>query len=1092
MALILTLLGESYYFDLPVGAAGWLAWLALAALLLALARRFRAYAPRWDGRLTFLFLLFAFVTPPAALAAGVRLPDAGILPPPGIPVAPVGPAAMLLAAGPWLLAAGLLGPLSAAGLAFLSGALQAGFDGHNVFEPLILALMAVLLSAALRQRYRTLAFRLWRRPLFAGAALTLVYGLLALFTLPLVVSGTLAARLDYALARLGWLALACLVQLLAAGLVGEVAALALPGRWGGQGPLLPSPGERSLQVRLFNLLVPAALAFILLLMAGMWRVAGSAAASMLEQRLRTTADTAAQAVPFFLETGQTLISQLAQDPRLYLSRGPLLEDLLAEDLRSVPYFDQLAVLDRAGNLAGGFPLRSGNALLLTPEELLGLELAYAGVQFQMYALPPAADDRAGRMAFLHALMDESGAVRGVLLGRTSLSTNPLTDPILDSLEAMQEISGYGVLVDDQGLIMYHPTPQLLGTNYAGEVGVRATFAPQPGLDGTRQLVYTSPTPGRGWAVITAVPARVAQQTAMEIAAPVLGGVLALLAVVYFLVWLALRRYAGSLNALASVSTSIAGGDLDRPLALGGSDELGQLGRSFEQMRVSLKARLDEMNRLLSVSRGVAALDMEKSVGPVLEAALTTGASAARLALAPAALPDLREETPSHFGQGPSAGRYAALDDALLALTARQPRLALSPVGRGRLNAPPGAELPEALLAVALRHEDTHYGALWVAYDQPHAFSEEELSFLSTVAGQAALAAANARLFLSARLGRQRLEAILDATPDPVLVTDDRERLLLANPAARALLGGGRGLPDDAPLKDLVRQKELLALLRGAGGNDSAEIAFPENRVYYATASAVLADGRPMGRVCVLRDITHYKELDALKSEFVATVSHDLRSPLTLIRGYATMMETMGDLNEQQAGYLKRIETGVQNMIRLVNNLLDLGRIEAGVGLRLEMVPAADLARKVVEEQRANAARNAIELTLDVPQHTMPMVEADSALVQQAMANLVENAIKYTERKGRVAVSLTVDARGITFSVRDTGLGIAPVDLPRLFERFYRVAGRESRKVSGSGLGLAIVKSIAEKHGGHVRVESKLGEGSLFTLWLPLKQAGRAR
>ncbi|MBI3158759.1 MAG: HAMP domain-containing protein [Chloroflexi bacterium] len=1091
MALILTLLGESFYFDLPVGVSGWLAWFALAVFTLLLARRFRTYAPRWENRLTFLLIVLLLVTPPAALAVGVRLPDAGMLPPPGKPITPVGPAAMLLAAMPWLLAAGLLGPLPAAGLAGLAGFLQAGFDGHNAFDPFNLALLAVLLSAALRQRYRTLLYRLWRRPLLAAAALSLAYGLLTLFTTPLVVSGTLAARLDYTFARLGWLALAGLIQLVSAGFVGEVAAFALPGRWGGQGALLPSPGERSLQTRLFNLLVPAALAFILLLMAGMWWVAGNAAASMLEQRLRTTADTAAQAVPFFLETGQTLISQLADDPRLYLTAGAALENLLAEDLRSVPYFDQLAVLDRAGNLAGGFPLRAGNALLLTPEELLGLDLAYAGVQFQMYALPPAADDRAGRMTFLHSLLDETGAVRGVLLGRTSLSTNPFTDPILDSLDAMQAISGYGVLVDDQGLIMYHPAAQLVGTTYSGEVGRTPTFAPQPGLDGTRQLVYTSPTPGRGWAVVTAVPARVAQQTAMEIAAPVLGGVLALLVLVYFLFWLALRRYVRSLNQLASVSTSIAGGDLDQPLALQGSDELGQLGRSFEQMRVNLKARLDEMNRLLSVSRGVAAtLDMDKAVGPVLEAALTTGASAARLALTPAALPDFREETPLHFGLGPSAARYAALDDALLALTARQPRVALSQPARARLNAPPGAPLPEALLAVALRHENTHYGALWVAYDQPHTFSEDELSFLSTVAGQAALAAANARLFLSARIGRQRLEAILDATPDPVLVTDDHERLLLANPAAQTLLGGGRALPEGAPLQDLVRQKELLALLRGANEGDSAEVAFPENRIYFATASTVLADGRAMGRVCVLRDITHYKELDALKSEFVATVSHDLRSPLTLMRGYATMMEMVGNLNEQQTGYLKKIDNGIQSMVRLVNNLLDLGRIEAGVGLRLEMVPAADLARQVIEGQRAIAAQKQIELTLDVPQHTMPMVEADSALLQQAMANLVENAIKYTERKGNVAVALTVDTRGVTFSVRDTGLGIAPVDVPRLFERFYRVAGRESRKQPGSGLGLAIVKSIAEKHGGHVRVESKLGEGSTFTLWLPLRQAGR--
>jgi signal transduction histidine kinase len=252
---------------------------------------------------------------------------------------------------------------------------------------------------------------------------------------------------------------------------------------------------------------------------------------------------------------------------------------------------------------------------------------------------------------------------------------------------------------------------------------------------------------------------------------------------------------------------------------------------------------------------------------------------------------------------------------------------------------------------------------------------------------------------------------------------------------------------------------------------------------------VLADGRQVGRVCVLRDVTRFKELDTLKSEFVSTVSHDLRSPLTLMRGYATMLEMVGNLNEEQQKYLQRMSVGVDSMTRLVNNLLDLGRIEAGVDLNLEMVPLRRLLHKVVESLQVAAAHKQVELAVLFAEEAEPVVEADAGLIEQAVHNLVENAVKYTLEGGRVTAALRVvdGGQNAVIEVRDTGIGIAPPDQLRLFERFYRVAHRETRKQRGSGLGLAIVKSIVERHNGRVWVESELDRGSTFTVVLPLKQ-----
>lgn len=225
----------------------------------------------------------------------------------------------------------------------------------------------------------------------------------------------------------------------------------------------------------------------------------------------------------------------------------------------------------------------------------------------------------------------------------------------------------------------------------------------------------------------------------------------------------------------------------------------------------------------------------------------------------------------------------------------------------------------------------------------------------------------------------------------------------------------------------------------------------------------------------------------MKSEFVATVSHDLRSPLTLMRGYATMLDMVGELNEQQQGYVKKIISGVENMSRLVNNLLDLGRIEIGVGLQVESVPVLDILERVMGAVQLQAAQKNISMNVELPKDMPHAVEADSALLHQAVYNLVENAIKYTPAGGRVIIRARPEPNHLVLEIEDTGIGITTEDLPRLFEKFYRGKQREARAQHGTGLGLAIVHSIAESHGGRVWVESEIGKGSKFYLKIPLTQ-----
>jgi len=341
--------------------------------------------------------------------------------------------------------------------------------------------------------------------------------------------------------------------------------------------------------------------------------------------------------------------------------------------------------------------------------------------------------------------------------------------------------------------------------------------------------------------------------------------------------------------------------------------------------------------------------------------------------------------------------------------------------------------------------------------------------------------------------RGRLKAILDSTTDAILVTDSQSHLILANPAAEHAFGIKAAEAVTRPLAQAIANEPLEQLFNRPAEDREAlveEIPLPDERILYASVATIAdGDGQAIGRVAVMRDITALKELDAMKDEFVATVSHDLRSPLTFMHGYVTMIPAAGDLNEKQQEFVDRIIRGIHQMSELIDDLLDIGRIEAGVGIEMAPCKMSSLVGMVVAELSGRAEAKNLKLQLELPP-TLPLIVGDGALIKRAVFNLVDNAIKYTP-EGSVTVRVRERDSYLVVSVSDTGIGIAPADQIRLFEKFYRIKRRDTIRIKGTGLGLAIVKSIAERHNGKVWVESKLGEGSTFHLVLPKEQPERS-
>lgn len=1074
----------------PNHPLGWLGWFVMAAGLVAGVRYWWENLEILRERYWIAVALLVLV-PVTTGFLGIRLPGE-IRPLPAMPLEFLPPALMFFAACTWALAAGLLGPLPAVVFGVISGAILGYFETRSPFTPLEIGALALLFSAAVRQNYRTWFYRMLRHPAAAALVVAVVYIPILILTTLFSTNDTLAVRLDYAFTQIWLIFAARAAELFIAGIAGELVLWLRPDLWGRHRSPIPSPSESSIQARFFYATVPLVGMLVLTLVVGDWLVAGAAAERLIRERLSSTAQVAAGSVPYFLETGQNLIVTFS-DTELLERPAADVPDLLAARLRSVPYFRQLFLFDANGDAVSGHPVKDVSLYSLTDEEENGVALALKGVTTQVYIVPPLVNETSAQISFIAAIRGEDqDSVKGVLLGRTDLSVNPFIQPAIQAINSLEDIDGEGMILNEKGQILYHPSSARVMKTYTGRIPTQAYFDDETSPTNTRQFVYFQPVEGRPWSVVLTIPAQRAQQIALDIAVPLLAMLLAFSLIAFVFLRFSLRAVTYSMQLLSQEATFISRGQLDRSLQVKGVDEVGRLGQAFEQMRVSLQARLNELNSLLRVSQGVAAnLDIGEAVKPILTAALNGDACSARLVL----IRDVTLETDSHgpvaFGVGSAASLYAGFDMQLFEMARQQDMISLPNVSRTRrLQFASGSPHPGALLALAVRHENYYYGVMWVAYDHPRNFSEEEIRFISTLSGEAALAASSARLYATAEVGRQRLEAVLSSTPEPVLVFDEFSRLLLLNPAAVQVPGLILSSVEGRPVKDVVGSQELanLLLMPLTERISSREINLVNGRVYYASVSPVAAEGLPVGRVCILRDITHFKELEQLKSDFVATVSHDLRSPLTLMRGYATMLQMVGDLNEQQKGYVRKIVSGVENMTRLVNNLLDLGRIEAGIGLQIEKVHVEDVIDEVINSLQLQAVQKDIHLlkeTDGIPQRLV--IEADRALTQQGIYNLVENAVKYTPVGGQVKVRLEGRPTTILIEVHDSGIGIAPLDLPHLFEKFYRSGRREAHQQRGTGLGLAIVKSIAERHGGRVWVDSQLGKGSVFSMEVPCEQ-----
>jgi two-component system, OmpR family, phosphate regulon sensor histidine kinase PhoR len=328
---------------------------------------------------------------------------------------------------------------------------------------------------------------------------------------------------------------------------------------------------------------------------------------------------------------------------------------------------------------------------------------------------------------------------------------------------------------------------------------------------------------------------------------------------------------------------------------------------------------------------------------------------------------------------------------------------------------------------------------------------------------------------------EKLDRLLSGAADGIIMIDEEDRLVFINRTAQNIFQLNEDSYSGELATSVITQSNFSELLENMLGASFCqdEISSPDGKVYNAHLSRI----PNAGAVIILQDITELKELNRIKSEFVATVSHDLRSPLTAILGYTELIDRVGTINEQQREFIRRIQFSINNITNLINDLLDLGRIEAGLDSHKEMVSLNSIIRYAVEglRSRVEEKKQVLYLQLD---DRIPDLLGSPIRLRQMASNLIGNAVKYTPLGGQIWVRTRSEANMLILQVQDTGPGIPTHEQPKVFNRFYR-GTNVPLEIPGTGLGLAIVKSIAENHQGRVWVDSTLGVGSIFTVVLPV-------
>ena len=407
---------------------------------------------------------------------------------------------------------------------------------------------------------------------------------------------------------------------------------------------------------------------------------------------------------------------------------------------------------------------------------------------------------------------------------------------------------------------------------------------------------------------------------------------------------------------------------------------------------------------------------------------------------------------------------------------------------------------QQIVALPMTVGDNLVGVIYVLRREGTAFTVADRQALSSFAAQAAIAVHNARLYQQVMREKQRLDAMIENSGDGVMLLDPEEQIIVFNRALTKMTG--------IPVEDAIGHKcrEILRLRNHYSDQEVPELASPldycrQGEQYYVEGDYVReddirvtlgitysplsdAEGQLVNIIANIRDITHFREAEEMKSTFISVISHELKTPVALIKGYA------GTLRREDAHWDEEtvresvgvIEEEADRLTQLIDNLLDASRLQAGqMQLNKTDVRLDKMSARIVDKFRTQTSQHSFELNFV---DDFPHIQGDEERLRQVLSNLISNAIKYSPNGGLITIAGHFDYEQVYVAITDQGIGIPAGERERIFDRFYRVESALSRRTQGAGLGLYLVKSVIEAHGGRIWVSSNSGKGSTFVFTVP--------
>jgi PAS domain S-box-containing protein len=593
--------------------------------------------------------------------------------------------------------------------------------------------------------------------------------------------------------------------------------------------------------------------------------------------------------------------------------------------------------------------------------------------------------------------------------------------------------------------------------------------------------------------------------------------LAMVGIITPIIYIAVIR---PLNRVTYATQLISSGALYARLPVAGAQEFKTLATSFNQMAAELQAnkaemrqRLDEVSVLYKISTLISQTIIMEEQFNCLATFLTDLVNGTGAYII---LWDKKRQAPvlgATYGSFNSKNRNIEIypdEPNLVAkvLELGQPIVIEDTLNSANISARVAAQFPEkSLLGLPLIANQQKIGVILIGETRrQRTFTEHEVQLAMSAAGQIASAMANAELFKDLATERNRLNDIVNAVSDPIIVSDLNGRIQSANRAFSIVTGWslasvlgklGRDLflvpkeqiePTWAEIRATTYQGNIwqreLTGLRPDGSNYDAELNISSIRD---------SGGEIVGQVASLRDITNFKELDRMKNRFVSTVSHELRTPLSVINLCSeNLLEFYDRLDDRQRqGLISDIHSETNTLHQLIEDLLSLSRLDSGKAEpRRVDFDLVELLGEAVNSTKILAGEKDIHFEYSLPVHRVPVV-ADRDQLRQVLHNLLENAIKFTPGTGKVSLDYELVGEHIVLRISDTGIGIPEADLPHIYERFYRSELSTQQEIPGTGLGLAITKEILDRHLGAISVESEIGKGSTFRVMLPLSDMNEA-